>query len=259
MNARAFDRDEKQAMAEQRPSASVRGAGELSGGDYRKVLILGAGEVTGDIRAERLRVFGAGELHGSADIDSLRVFGSGSVSGDVVSGRVKAMGSLDIGGGLKAQSFSVVGACDVEGRVLADELSILGAFDADGVEAGAFRARGVLEVNGLLAGDTVELHIGGGQSRVDEIGGGRVEVWRHSFGKRNPLIKALGWLSNPSVKAFLRASVIEADDVSLENTRAKIVRGKRVRIGFGCTIDEVEYVESLTVHPKARVGKRTKR
>jgi len=259
MSAKVFDQEEKRAMAEKRPSATVRGAGELSGGDYNKLLILGAGEVSGDISARRLRVFGSGDINANANVDSFRVFGACSVSGDFAAGRAKATGSFDIGGGFEGQSFSAVGACDIGGRVIADEMSVLGALDAAGIEAGAFRMRGAVEIEGLLSGDTVELHLGGGHSEVSEIGGGRVEVWRYSFGKRNPLVKALGWLSNPSVRAFLRASTIEANDISLENTRAKIVRGKRVWIGSGCTIDEVEYSESLTVHAKAEVGKRTKR
>ncbi len=259
MKPTVFDRDEKQAISAKKPSATVRGAGELSSGDYAKVLILGAGEVSGDVRAERIRSFGSGELHGRVEVGSLLVTGAGEIGSDLVAGRVKAIGALEVDGNAQMERLSAIGACEIGGRALVEQVSILGAFDAGSVEAGAFRVRGAVEIEGLLSGDSVELHLGGGHSTVEEIGGARLEVWRHSFGKRNPLIKALGWLCNPRRRSHLRASTIEADDVYVENTKAKTVRGKRVWIGAGCTIDEVEYEETLTVHPKSEVGNRTKR
>jgi len=243
MNVRVFSSEERKALFEKRPSASITGAGEIRGGDYGKVRILGAGDVAGDVRAEKLRVCGAGTLHG-----------------DLTAAKVKVMGALSVPGDLKVGELAAAGACEIGGRMLAEDFRVLGALEGSGgVEAGSFLARGVVSVSGLLSGDTVEIHLGGGsESCVGEIGGGRVEVWRFSFGKRSPLGKALGWLSNPASKSYLRATSIEADDVILENTRAKVVRGKRIEIRSGCMIDEVEYSESLTVHPKSAVGTRTR-
>ena len=42
-----------------------------------------------------------------------------------------------------------------------------------------------------------------------------------------------------------QAGDIEGDDVDLEYTQADVVRGRRVRIGEGCSIGRVEYSESL--------------
>ena len=259
MKPTVFERDEKHAISTKKPSATVRGAGALSGGDYARVLILGAGEVAGDIRAERVRSFGSGELHGRVEVGSLRITGSGELGSDLIAGRVKALGSLEVDGSAQVEKLSAIGACEIGGRALVEEMSVLGAFEAGSVESGAFRVRGAVEIEGLLSGDSVEVHLGGLDSHAEEIGGERVEVWRHSFGKRNPLIKGLGWLCNPGRRAYLRVSTIEADDVYVENIKAKSVRGKRVWVGSGCTIDEVEYGEALTVHPKSEVGRRTKR
>jgi cytoskeletal protein CcmA (bactofilin family) len=258
MRPTAFDRDENGALREKKPSATVRGAAELSGGDYTKILILGSGVVTGDVRAERLRSFGSGELQGVSEFGRLSVVGSGSFGAGLTAGRVRALGALDVRGRLEARKLTATGACEVGGDVLVDEIRTLGLLECQSAETSSFRVRGAVQIDGLLSGDLVELHLGGLDSRVKEIGGERVEVWRHSFGKRNPLVKGLGWLCNPGLRAYLRASTVEADDVALENTRAEVVRGKRVWIGAGCEIDEVEYEESLTVHPKAVVGKRTK-
>ena len=40
----------------------------------------------------------------------------------------------------------------------------------------------------------------------------------------------------------------------LENTSAKVVRGKQVTIGQGCVIDLVEYAESYTPSGAPQVG-----
>ena len=259
MRPTVFDRDENGALPEKKPSAAVRGAGELSGGDYTKILILGSGTIAGDVRAERIRSFGSGELHGVSEIGTLSVVGAASFGAGLIAGRVCALGALDGRGRLEARKLIVTGACEVGGDVLVDEVRTLGLLECQSAETSSFRVRGAVQIDGLLSGDLVELHLGGLDSRVKEIGGERVEVWRHSFGKRNPLVKGLGWLCNPGLRAYLRVSTVEADDVTLENTRAETVRGKRVRIGAGCEIEEVEYEEALTVHPKAEVGKRTKR
>jgi hypothetical protein len=51
---------------------------------------------------------------------------------------------------------------------------------------------------------------------------------------------------------------IEADEIDLVATTAKMVRGREVKIGAGCDLARVEYSESLTVDPKAKVGEEVK-
>lgn len=264
MKPNVIDRSEEPANVGKYPSASIRGSGELSGGDYGKLLILGAGEVTGDVRAQRVRSFGSGELHGRVEAGSLLVAGSGEIDADVVAGRVNALGVLEVAGNMKTERLSVMGVCDVGGRVHAERMSVFGVFEAESVEAGTFLARGAVEIEGLLSGDSVELHLGGSGGHAEEIGGGRIEVWQSSFGKRNLLVKALTSLLIINIGAAgsrtrFRTVSIEGDDVSLENTWAETVRGKRVRIGRRCRIDEVEYEETLVVHRNALVGKQRKR
>jgi len=262
VNPTVFDRDERKAVSSEKPSATVRGAGELSGGEYSRILLLGAGEISGDVRAERLRSFGSGEVHGSAAVESVFVYGSGSVDSDLTARRVKAVGSLDVGGRIEARKLTVTGACEVGDRIVADEIGSLGLLQCQSAEAGSFRARGAVEIEGLLSADLVVLHIGAGHSHVDVIGGERVEVWKSNFGKRSALLKAIGSLliniGTLGVRASLSVSTIEADDVCLENTRADVVRGKRVEIGQGCWIGTVEYAETLQVHKGAQVGRRQK-
>ncbi len=52
----------------------------------------------------------------------------------------------------------------------------------------------------------------------------------------------------------LTVDVIEGDDVYLENTMAKIVRGNNVTIGSGCKIELVEYKGSFKQDGGAEIG-----
>ncbi|MGA8943178.1 MAG: hypothetical protein WB502_10735, partial [Thermoactinomyces sp.] len=51
----------------------------------------------------------------------------------------------------------------------------------------------------------------------------------------------------------LSADVIEGDEIELEYTRAKVVRGKNVKIGPGCKVDLVEYQDSYDADSDAEV------
>jgi hypothetical protein len=58
--------------------------------------------------------------------------------------------------------------------------------------------------------------------------------------------------------SVLETSVIEADEIQLEDTRADVVRGRNVVIGAGCRIGLVEYADELRVDPDAEVKERKK-
>jgi cytoskeletal protein CcmA (bactofilin family) len=57
---------------------------------------------------------------------------------------------------------------------------------------------------------------------------------------------------------ILTSNIIEGDLIYLENTNAKIVRGKNVTIGAGCKIELVEYKESFKKDEKSVVDKYNK-
>jgi len=51
---------------------------------------------------------------------------------------------------------------------------------------------------------------------------------------------------------------IEGDDIFLECVNAPCVSGRAVVIGENCTIDLVQYSESIEISPEARVGRTEK-
>ena len=103
-----------------------------------------------------------------------------------------------------------------------------------------------------LTADKIEIHIGG-RCRAKEIGGERIEVRRASHSLLAGLVRILDVNSGVS---RLETTVIEADEISLEDTTADVVRGKRIEIGAGCRIGTVEYEEKLSVRDDAEVRDR---
>ncbi len=112
---------------------------------------------------------------------------------------------------------------------------------------------GKVTVNGLLSADRVEMKLED-TSFVREIGGEVIEIRRR---RKGGLLVELG-LPIFRRPGSLQAVTIEGDEVYLEGTEAKLVRGKRVILGPGCRIERVEYEESLEVDSDSRVGEEVK-
>ncbi|UAL52221.1 MULTISPECIES: hypothetical protein [Metabacillus] len=56
----------------------------------------------------------------------------------------------------------------------------------------------------------------------------------------------------------LHSEVIEGDNIQLDFTKAKLVRGNHITIGENCEIGMIEYTGTLEVHPKASVQESNK-
>ena len=233
----------------QRKDTSIAGSGTIAGGVYGEVEIAGAGKVDGDIDAEKVSVAGSARFDGGIKATELEAAGSCSVGENIQVEVLRCDGAMDAQGQITAKSIRGAGAFSVSGSVKAEDIHVDGALKAgSGVEAERFRAKGSFHVSGLLNADRVEVELEGSSSATD-IGGSVVEV-RSTGGRSSiPFFGSTGHLDVES---------IEADDISLESTRARTVRGRRVRIGDGCEIDTVEYTESLEVSDKAEVHSQTK-
>lgn len=214
-----------------RPNSRIAGAGDMTGGVYGDVTIAGAGNVRGDLDAITFKVAGAGDVTGNVTASNLSISGTGTINGNVRAGQMSVSGSGDVRGNVQADILKVTGSATMTGRVDAQRIEIKGTAKIGGdVQAEVFDAQGVFSVGGLLNAGNITIRLYGGCDAHD-IGGDRIDValgktwsWIPFWGERN-----------------LTADTIEGDVVTLENTRAKVVRGHDVRIGAGCEIDLVEY------------------
>lgn len=134
-------------------------------------------------------------------------------------------GEVDVSGGLEA------------GEIHCGQLHCSGGARVSGRRGGRKRpSHRQRRDQGLLNAETVEISASRG-IRIGSIGGSSIRIYK-------PTQVSLLGLFHGSVSCA-QVGDIEGDDVDLEYTQADVVRGRRVRIGEGCSIGRVEYSESL--------------
>ena len=257
-------------MRENLRDLKASGATRLSGGAYRDVDVSGSAHIDGDIVCENFGVSGSVKVVGAVSCDRFRASGSARVDGNVTAGEFKSSGSTSVRGNIDAKELHASGSFKAEGGLAVEEevrVSGSGSFGGPirarnvratgslraekGIECEVLTIAGAFEVEGLVNAGTAEIDMAG-PSHIDEIGGERITV------RRRGLLSVLGIQLPFGLGGFLTANSIEATSVSLESTRAKVVRGAEVSIGSGCEIDRVEYSVSLDVAADAVVREKVK-
>lgn len=149
---------------------------------------------------------------------------------------MKISGSSAMPGG-EYRTVSISGSGKVQGSLRCESLRCSGgARVSGGVEAESAHLTGSAVIQGLLNAETVEISASRG-IRIGSIGGSSIRIYK-------PTQVSLLGLFHGSVSCA-QVGDIEGDDVDLEYTQADVVRGRRIRIGEGCSIGRVEYSESL--------------
>jgi cytoskeletal protein CcmA (bactofilin family) len=187
------------------------------------------------------RVNGAGTSNGRVKSQSIVVSGTGSFNGEVQANEMTVNGDANIRDGAGIGRLTVKGNLAIGGSVAAHEVSLHGFLRIGGdCQAETFTGEGGFTVAGLLNSGNVDVTVQA-PSSAREIGGERIVIRQPS----GSIASLTGLLTVFSEKR-LTAETIEGDVVWLENTSAKVVRGKQVTLGQGCIVDLVEYAESYT-------------
>ncbi|WP_421383268.1 hypothetical protein ACOJQI_02610 [Bacillus salacetis] len=197
----------------------VVGEGSYPGGDYEKVKITGQGTVSGDIRALEAKVTGEGRVRGKAAVNQLKVIGKLTIDEELSGNEMNIIGELNVGGSVKANTVKARGFLN----------------STENVELEKLHVKGGININGLLNVGNLEINLQNAPSRAGEIGGETIKVKSRSFFTKSYI---------------LEAEVIEGDNIYLEHTTAKMVRGNHVEIGPGCQIEKVEYRSTFTSKDK---------
>lgn len=278
-------------------NVKIAGSGTVSGGVYESVSVAGSGTIKGDIEAKTISTAGSAKIEGSVKTEELKTAGTCKISGSVKAGEIKTAGSCTVDGNVKSDLFKSSGSQKIGGCLTAKYIRIQGYCKVGGdIEADKFVSKGSFKTSGLLSADKIDIQLGA-NCKSKEIGGERIEVKRKGLGfdlSEKGLKHGLGSLSTKLDKlgerfgievdinteklaseigkigekiqvhlggwgsGTLEAELIEGDELNLEWTKAKTVRGKNVTIGEGCEIDRVEYYETLQVHEGAEVGEKIK-
>ncbi|MED3561719.1 cytoplasmic protein [Bacillus xiapuensis] len=222
----------------------INGSGSYPGGRYDKISVRGEGTIVEDVEASVFKVYGTTEVADNLKTGSMKVLGEAEVKGSAELEDLLVMGTMEIGGNALLKKIKILGTLDVKENLNGDTATIKGSIAVDGdVEYETFVSSGGFEIKGLLNADTIKISLRFGESRAEEIGGGKITIKR----KRNSLLPFVG------EEGTLFAKVIEGDEIYLENTKADTVRGNKVKIGPGCTIGLVEYKDDFTQDPNATV------
>lgn len=224
----------------------IAGEGSVGGGTYGNVVINGAGRVTGDVSCQEFRINGAGAAEGNVLARLIDVNGSGTFSGKVETKELAVKGDASVKLGLGVGDLKVKGRLSA-GAVAANTADVRGEIrvHAD-MEAESLTGEGAFKVDGMLNAGKLDFALHG-LSNAREIGGDTVSI---TLGRGFVGASLLGLFT----ERRLAAETIEADEITLENTTAKVVRGVNVRIGTGCDIELVEYSGMIDRAADARIG-----
>lgn len=217
----------------------IYGQSSSSGGKYKNVIVKGSGHIKGDLECVNLKIYGDGQFDGNLKTENT----------------VSIKGKTEFNGEIKAGNIKIQGEIQVKGEVFTDETSITGNLTTDNdFNAEIFKLEGGFTIKGLLNADNIKINIYW-PCKVHEIGCSEISV------KKDARISFLGikdMIMSACNNKILSADIIEGDLIHLENTHAKIVRGKNVTIGAGCKIELIEYKENFKMDEKSIVDKYNK-
>ncbi|MGV8082086.1 MAG: polymer-forming cytoskeletal protein [Coriobacteriia bacterium] len=231
-----------------RSDMKINGDGSLSGGTYGTVTINGAGSVNGDLDAVTYKINGTATSTGRVLAQSITVNGSGTFNGPVQANAMTVNGDASVRGGVGIGRLLVRGNLSVSGGMALHEADVKGFLKTGGdCEAESFIGEGGFTIGGLLNAGVIDIKVYGPCS-AREIGGERIVIRRPGSG-----LSSLTQLFTFWAEKRLTADTIEGDSIWLENTTAKVVRGRDVTVGAGCVVDVVEYTETFTPAEGAQV------
>jgi len=230
----------------------ISGMGKMNGGKFDDVDISGMGKIFGGIEARNIKISGSGKIEGGAKATRMIVSGNATVQGDLESENIESSGNFKTEGNVKTQKLSNSGRVRVDGDLKAQRVDSKGMLTiGGGVETEEFYSDGVFKIGGLLNSNTVDVKIQW-DSYAREIGGEMIKI------RRSRHIGFSLFYTLFSKWFGLQADVIEGTEVYLEYTKAKIVRGNKVKIGPECEIEQVEYTDSIEIAAGSKVKNQLK-
>jgi cytoskeletal protein CcmA (bactofilin family) len=205
------------------------------GGTYHSVNLHGVGKINGHLDCIDFHCHGRVNIQGGVKAEQIaEIHGDARIAGNLESGQVKVHGKTNVGGSVSGEEIKIHGFLKVNSHC----------------DAESFSTRGGFRINGLLNAGTIDIQLYA-PCEAKEIGGGTIRIQKP--GMASPFSKFIRSIL-PKIDV-LTAETIEGDDIYLENTRAKVVRGTNVTIGPGCKIDIVEYKQHFDQDKNANVLK----
>lgn len=226
----------------------IHGMGSVSGGEYGEIKVNGHGKIDGDLSCKQMNVNGTAQINGNIKSDYIRISGAAYIHGKVEGNELRIDGQANLSEGIKCKEIKIYGSLNMKGNLAGETVLIKGhASIQNDCEAEEFTAKGAFSIGGLINADRIDITLYG-NSRAKEIGGESINVQKqHRF------------LFDKFLKPNrLEVDIIEGDEIEIEFTTAKVVRGNKVIIGKGCQIGLVEYKEHCSIDKDAKVEEQKK-
>lgn len=235
----------------------ISGAGSSGGGRFNEVKISGAGSINGDIECNVFRSSGASDVKGNIKTKIFESSGASEIKGNVIAAEMRISGAGNIRGDVSTTKIKISGAGNIGGNLQAEAIEVSGSVGiGNDCEAESFKASGGFKIGGLLNAGKIDIDING-KCNAKEIGGERITITKYGKGRAvNGVFKAIKDMFN--IHEYLITEAIEGDDIYLESTVSRVVRGNNVKIGPDCDIDIVEYKNEILIDKGSRVREQRK-
>lgn len=229
---------------ESRQNVSIMGTGSSAGGVLGKVKINGDGRIHGNGDCLSFHCNGSAVVGGSLRCREGRVNGQLRVDDHLDAERMKINGGLQIGGSGRIGQLHMNGDISIGSSLSVVKMTIFGTLEAsEEIGTENMTVRGRIKIGKALYGREINMKLHGKGSKVKRITGESITV----------SVSRLTKLMGSPREGILNAEYIEGDHIFLEHTKADTVRGRRVTIGRGCVIGQVEYSEDLKTDKDAEV------
>lgn len=210
----------------------INGSQTIDKGIFDEIKVNGTLKITDTVETNKLRVNGTCISENSLISGDTRVNGILEVKKKLEHKELIYRGTVIVNEFINGNSIKGSGTLTVGNSLQCENINIAGSLKVNGdCNSEVFKSYGGLEINGMLNSGDVDISVLG-RCKVKEIGGDIIKI-------KAPK-KFLTLFSFTFEKKILEVDIVEGDEIYLQNTKAKVVRGKNITIGKKCEIDLVE-------------------
>ncbi|WP_010631235.1 hypothetical protein [Sporolactobacillus vineae] len=223
----------------------IMGETSASGGKFDKMRVMGECKIQGDVRAKNCKLMGECTIDGNLNCGFFHNMGETEIAGSLKAAEIRLIGQVHVKEQCYVRNGSIYGELNCEKDINGNQIRVRGMMRSRGnVNLEKLDMHGGIFVDGLLNCSSVDILLRfDADNYIHEIGTSKLRIRRkHSLFNNVPVVN-------------FQADTIEGDDLDLEYTTARIVRGAHVSIGVGCKINKVEYTDKYSEGKNTEVGK----
>lgn len=207
-----------------------------------------------------MKLEGISKIPFEVNVNSVKVEGVCKFKDKVTDEKVNCEGIVKFKDDIDCKILEAEGLLRINGNIRAyEKIGIDGVLKMhSNISAESLKFEGVPIIYGKIEADEVRFYFmeyGFGS----EIFGSFIKIRRKAEIKESPvkinnnIINRI-YLGNAKIHHDkFSVNLMEADEISIEHTICNMLRGGKVYVGEGCEIENLEYSESLEIHPDANV------